>query len=165
MFNTSKCIECVVCKAAGKSFDIDHWIRNDKGVVVCPTLLEQSCRHCGSKGHTPKYCIIKKQEERQERRATFRCLGVDAAVDKNKKMNNNSFGALDESSDDEAVQVQTKKERMTKEEMRDILREVLGINRINAVEAQWDVQEKQPIIPVKRRLWSEMLDDTDSEDE
>lgn len=156
------CIECVVCKAAGKSDNIDHWIRNDKGAVVCPTLLEQNCRHCGQKGHTPKYCIIKKQEERQDRRATFRSLVVAAAAEDKKKKNkiSNAFGALDESSDEEVENVVVA-EKMTKEEMRQALCEVLGIRNAAIKEAVKKPQQ----IPVKRRLWSEMLEDSDSEDD
>ena len=168
MFSTSKCIECVVCKAAGKSDDLGHWIRNDKGMVVCPTLLEQNCRHCGQKGHTPKYCIIKKQEERQERRDTFRSIAAAVIVNKKKKMNN-AFGALDDSSDkeDEVESSVPVGEKMTKEEMRQALCDILGVNREkNVAKAKQEVP-KPPVVqgPIKRRLWSEMMDDSDSDDE
>lgn len=158
------CIECVVCKAAGKSDNIDHWIRNDKGAVVCPTLLEQSCRHCGQKGHTPKYCTIKKQEERQDRRATFRSLVVVKDKNNKNKKVSNAFGALDESSDEEDEDV-VEVEKMTKEEMRQALCEVLGIRNAAIKNVEKEAVVKPQQIPVKRRLWSEMLEDSDSEDD
>ena len=48
---------CKVCKDAGKEASVyeSHWVRK-RGVVVCPTLLSQSCGYCGKNGHTPKYC-------------------------------------------------------------------------------------------------------------
>ena len=176
MFNTNgKCIECVVCKAAGKSDNLGHWIRNDKGTVVCPTLLEQDCRHCGQKGHTPKYCFIKKQEERQDRRALFAAAAVK--VDKKMKKNagGNSFGALDESSDEEDKVDDVKPraavvDKMTKEELRQVLCGILGVNRQrNAVAASVTEAVSKPLVvvpvPIKRRLWSEMMDDSDDDED
>jgi hypothetical protein len=171
---SSRCIECVVCKAAGKSDNLGHFIRNDKGTVVCPTLLDQNCRHCGQKGHTPKYCIIKKQAERQERRATFHQSFVATADKKTTKKNvGNAFGALDDdSSDDEDVKKPVSSaavvDQMTKEEMRQALCDILGVNRSkNATVAVAEPVSKAPIVsvPVKRRLWSEMMDDSDYDDE
>lgn len=177
---SSRCIECVVCKAAGKSDNLGHFIRNDKGTVVCPTLLDQNCRHCGQKGHTPKYCIIKKQEERQDRRATFQ--NIVAATDKKttKKNVGNAFGALDDdSSDDEDEDVKkpvssaASVDKMTKEEMRQALCDILGVSRsrkgdataIALAEPVSTASVVTPIVPVKRRLWSEMMDDSDDDDE
>ena len=169
---SSRCIECVVCKAAGKSDNLGHFIRNDKGTVVCPTLLEQKCRHCGQNGHTPKYCVIKKQQERQERRATFQ--NIVAATDKKttKKNVGNAFGALDDDSsdDDEDVKkpVSSAVDKMTKEEMRQALCDILGVSRSKNAFTNEPVSKASvvtPIVPVKRRLWSEMMDDSDDEDE
>ena len=52
---------CGVCKAAGKpeSDYTSHFTKSEpgpNGTVVCPTLLEQECRYCHEKGHTPKFC-------------------------------------------------------------------------------------------------------------
>jgi len=145
--------KCIVCKAAGKSDNLDHWIRNDKGTVVCPTLLEQNCRHCGQKGHTPKYCIIKKQQERQDRRALF-ASAVKADNKKKNLGNKNVFGALDDSSSDE-------EDKMTKEEMRQTLCDILGVSRSKNAVAE--TTANPPAVPIKRRLWSEMMDDSDDE--
>jgi hypothetical protein len=171
---SSRCIECVVCKAAGKSDNLGHFIRNDKGTVVCPTLLDQNCRHCGQKGHTPKYCIIKKQEERQERRATFQ--NIVATEDKKTTKNKNAFGALDDDSssdNDEDVKKPVVSaavvDKMTKEEMRQALCDILGVrNAVTSVVADAAEPVSKPAVvsvPFKRRLWSEMMDDSDSDDE
>ena len=52
---------CGVCKSAGKpeSDYTSHFTKSEpgpNGTVVCPTLLEQECRYCHEKGHTPKFC-------------------------------------------------------------------------------------------------------------
>jgi hypothetical protein len=61
---------CKVCKSAGKPESVSktHNVRNDKGVVVCSTLMSQSCKYCKEKGHTPKYCtkLQKKQQTQQK---------------------------------------------------------------------------------------------------
>ena len=61
---------CKVCKSAGKPESVckTHNVRNDKGVVVCSTLMSQSCKYCKEKGHTPKYCtkLQKKQQTQQK---------------------------------------------------------------------------------------------------
>jgi Nanos RNA binding domain len=49
---------CKICKDAGKSVEeySSHWPKDNKGQVVCITLLNQECRYCHDKGHTPKHC-------------------------------------------------------------------------------------------------------------
>jgi hypothetical protein len=52
---------CKVCKDAGCSEPeyTSHFVKDQpgpNGKVVCPTLLNQSCRICGEKGHTSSYC-------------------------------------------------------------------------------------------------------------
>jgi hypothetical protein len=155
-------IECPVCKAAGK-LEIGHLIRNDKGKVVCPTLLEQSCRHCGQKGHTPKYCFVKKQEERNGRRTLFKAATL-ASVEGEVKKKKNPFAALDTSfSEDEEVEEVIPK--MTPEEMRHVLCEILGINRRNAARVVTKERGPElPFVPKKKLRWSEMLE-LDSDDE
>ena len=58
-------MHCKVCESAGKSEKEvkSHYPKNRDGFTVCPTLLSQECRHCYKKGHTVKYCNIKKKEE------------------------------------------------------------------------------------------------------
>jgi hypothetical protein len=49
---------CKVCMDAGKSVEeySSHWPKDNKGQVVCMTLLSQECRYCHDNGHTPKHC-------------------------------------------------------------------------------------------------------------
>ena len=52
---------CPCCKSAGKSATeyTSHFVKDKPGpdgVVVCPTLLNQECKYCHDKGHTPKFC-------------------------------------------------------------------------------------------------------------
>ena len=52
---------CKVCYDAGlPSIEYtNHFVKSSvgpNGVVVCPTLLNQSCRICQQKGHTSSYC-------------------------------------------------------------------------------------------------------------
>ena len=52
---------CKVCKDAGcsESDYTSHFVKDQpgpNGKVVCPTLLNQSCRICNQTGHTSSYC-------------------------------------------------------------------------------------------------------------
>lgn len=57
--------QCPVCVQAGKS-DTMHHIKDNKGKVICPTLLSQNCRNCGEIGHTPKYCKVLLKTSRRD---------------------------------------------------------------------------------------------------
>ena len=62
---------CKVCHDAGRPHHeyTSHFVKDKKGPdgkVVCPLLLNQECRYCHQKGHTPKECPeIKAKAERQ----------------------------------------------------------------------------------------------------
>ena len=66
---------CKVCHDAGRppSEYTSHFVKDKKGPdgkVVCPLLLDQECRYCHVKGHTPKECpeiLAKTQRRRQQR--------------------------------------------------------------------------------------------------
>jgi hypothetical protein len=151
-------IECPVCRAAGKS-ELAHYIRNDKGKTVCPTLLEQSCRHCGQKGHTPKYCVVKKNEEKNNRRVSYRSSNVVQAREEVSSANNPFHAFISDDVEEEGeeegemreVEVTTK----TREELRIMLCELLGVIT---------PMKNVGTTTVKRRmLWSEMEDSEDEE--
>ena len=105
-------MHCKVCESAGKSEKEvkSHYPKNRDGFTVCPTLLSQECRHCYKKGHTVKYCTIKKKDEdntwvlQQERKYAFDKAENEKA---NKKAANMllasfyAFEALYASSDEE----------------------------------------------------------------
>lgn len=76
---------CKVCKDAGLSVDVytNHFVKDQPGPngrVVCPTLLNQSCRICNKPGHTSSYCPQYKprrddryqQQQQQEREESRR---------------------------------------------------------------------------------------------
>jgi hypothetical protein len=62
---------CKVCYDAGKPKELylNHFVKDRPGpggCVVCPTLLNQECRYCKEKGHTPTHCpkLADKQQSR-----------------------------------------------------------------------------------------------------
>lgn len=83
---------CKVCKDAGCSEGeyTSHFVKDQpgpNGKVVCPTLLNQSCRICNQLGHTSSYCKqyktrpsreeprhkeTRREESRDYRRAEYR---------------------------------------------------------------------------------------------
>ena len=71
IMNMNKKSFCKVYQDAGKSEKefTSHGLKNEKGVVICPTLLDQNCRYCNKRGHTVKYCPTleknKKEDEKQ----------------------------------------------------------------------------------------------------
>ena len=52
--------KCKVCLDAGKSREMysSHWVKDQRGNVVCPTLLSQKCQRCSKPGHTVKFCTF-----------------------------------------------------------------------------------------------------------
>ena len=97
---------CKVCKDAGKSEQeyTNHSVRNNQGKVLCPTLLNQSCKYCKNTGHTVKYCEVLKLKEKNERREEY--INKQKPIKKKnaamKCVNNNTFAsAFDDDSDTE----------------------------------------------------------------
>lgn len=100
---------CKVCRDAGKSENeyTSHGLKNERGIIICPTLLEQSCRYCSKRGHTVKYCPTlskntkedKKQDSKNEYIFKNKQDSNNILLNKNKK--NNFFMALCDDSDDE----------------------------------------------------------------
>lgn len=63
---------CKVCHDAGRPRReyTSHFVKDKKGPdgkVVCPLLLNQECRFCHEKGHTPKQCPAIKAKEQRKR--------------------------------------------------------------------------------------------------
>lgn len=107
---------CKVCKDAGKPESIytSHGIKNERGNVICPTLLEQSCRYCLKNGHTVKYCPTLAKNEKEDKKQTNKEIfnnNNKIASNKNNKTNKNKsiFAALcDETSSDEEKVIKKK---------------------------------------------------------
>ena len=64
---------CKVCKDAGKSETEynSHYVKNNTGKVLCPTLLNQQCKYCKKSGHTVKFCPELKLKEKNQRREDY----------------------------------------------------------------------------------------------
>jgi len=99
---------CKVCHDAGKSEEeyTNHFVRSElgpKGKVVCPTLLNLECRYCREKGHTVSFCVVLKKNKKEEVRRDFANSRVSEKkpVGRPQKASTNSFGALEQDSDEE----------------------------------------------------------------
>jgi hypothetical protein len=108
---------CRFCKDAGKS-NINHYLKNKDGQVICPTLLATVCSYCKQNAHTIKYCpaLIAKESslskkkvkrEREERINNIREERKNNIVNNTNTNNNpvnklisNKFSLLDEVIDD-----------------------------------------------------------------
>lgn len=70
---------CKVCQDAGRPHSeyTSHFVKDKKGPegkVVCPLLLNQECRYCHEKGHTPKECPqIKANAKRNQQHLQRQC--------------------------------------------------------------------------------------------
>lgn len=172
---------CKVCCDSGN--DSNHWIKNDKGKVICPTLLSLLCRCCNKKGHTISYCPVSIKYKKRE--AFLVKNGGRVVVDKNinKKKNTivNRFQALD--SDSEDVEDMDEEEdveepespigpppRFLKPTYASILckekKEEPVVVAIKEIEEPVCVKQLfRPILPAKRKLWSDYTSDDDVDDE
>jgi hypothetical protein len=67
--NTSPC--CKVCLDAGKPEEIykGHYVKDNNGKVICPTLLSLECRYCYKKGHTVSHCQTLKSNQKDKIKA------------------------------------------------------------------------------------------------
>ena len=117
---------CKVCFDAGKGETIykSHYVKDkagSNGLVVCPTLLNQTCRYCHEKGHTIKFCKVLQNKEKYNKKK----MRVDSYQEpttekeiKTKPFNNvsgnkilNKFELLmddDSDNDDETTNILTK---------------------------------------------------------
>ena len=64
----SKKSYCKVCADAKKPIEevTNHNVKSPEGVVLCPTLLSQSCRYCKQNGHTVKFCKSLEEKSKME---------------------------------------------------------------------------------------------------
>jgi len=74
---------CKVCQDAGKPSSVytSHSVRDDKGIVRCSTLLNQSCKYCKINGHTTKYCPqLKKKGKSKSKNTTATATAASATI-------------------------------------------------------------------------------------
>lgn len=112
----NKATFCKVCHDAGKSEKeyISHGLKNERGIVICPTLLEQCCRYCNKKGHTVKYCPTlsknSKEDKKQDNKNNYLLknkqhedtnTNIKSSIKYKNKKNNFFMALCDDSSDEE----------------------------------------------------------------
>jgi len=104
---------CKVCHDAGKpeAEYTSHFVKSEpgvNGVVVCPTLLAQGCGFCHEYGHTVKYCMKLKNQQKDTKKNDERVHYLQRREDEVKKVDqkvkksNSVFALLDEDSEDES---------------------------------------------------------------
>jgi hypothetical protein len=102
--SSSKSPFCKVCKDAGLPVAnyTSHYVKDQpgpNGKVVCPTLLNQSCRTCNAKGHTSSYCTQRIESsvyDRQLAQPARDYVRAPPASSDRKYRNYNSYSALQE---------------------------------------------------------------------
>lgn len=99
--------KCAVCFDAGKpeSEYSSHWVKDNMGIVCCPTLMRQPCRYCDKVGHTVKFCqeLIKETEKNQKmerkRKAAEAFTTSTKATEKANTKKANKWAAFEDDSD------------------------------------------------------------------
>ena len=100
---------CKVCQDAGKTESdyTSHYVKSDKGIVICPTLLAVLCRYCNKKGHTIKFCPTLEQNKKEDKKHAFKIQKEETdkvntnSKKSNKKINNMFASLCDDTSSDE----------------------------------------------------------------
>jgi hypothetical protein len=64
---TTRKPHCGFCASTGFNIPTNHWmIDNRTGKTLCPRLRDTKCKGCGGLGHTPKWCQVWKQGQREQ---------------------------------------------------------------------------------------------------
>jgi hypothetical protein len=115
---------CSVCQSAGKPEEVyaSHFVRENSdptSKVVCPTLLNQSCLHCGKPGHTTSYCSLKKKQQREIKKEDYKL--TMKAKESNAKQNvkktvTNVFDLLNSDSENDEP-ISKKSEKVTEKKI------------------------------------------------
>jgi Nanos RNA binding domain len=86
---------CKFCHDIGKSEQeyTNHWVKDQTGKIVCPTLLSTECRFCFKMGHTTKFCDVLANQNKQKNRVQYN----DQKIQKNENIiSSNRFQSLEE---------------------------------------------------------------------
>jgi len=109
---------CAVCQSAGKPEEVytSHFVRESpdpKSKVICPTLLSQTCLHCGNPGHTTSYCSLKKKQEKEVKKENYKHAMKEKEMPTiAKKKITNVFDLLNSDSEDEVPVKRTEKKAL-----------------------------------------------------
>jgi len=115
--NNNKKPFCKVCQDAGKTESeyTSHFVKSDKGIVICPTLLEVVCRYCSKQGHTIKFCPTIEQNKKEDKKHAFKAQKEEKEKEQyvtkksNKKTSNLYASLCDDTSSDEESNKKTNK--------------------------------------------------------
>lgn len=122
---------CNVCKDAGLSQQqfMSHSIKNERGVVCCPTLLSNVCRRCSKFGHTQNYCAVVLKTDRTPAKVAAKPTPVYA------KAVTNTFAALldSDSEDDVPANVTVRKTKHTNNDVPDNV----TLRNTNTIKKNW----------------------------
>lgn len=101
---------CTVCKNAGKTHSeyTSHFVRQTThklSPVTCPTILNNMCNHCSTKGHFPSDCPQLRRERKIQKEEACalkkRKRQMDDAPTVEKKSVKNIFEALSDDENDQ----------------------------------------------------------------
>lgn len=144
---------CKVCFDSGKpvSMHTSHNVRNDRGIVCCPTLKSIICSYCGIKGHGPKYCTrLEKDKKEQQRDNTIKEAKPFKEPVKDKPVKKSRFAALEVSSEsDEDATVEVKVEPPVKK----------PVPQVTSKPAPWATA--QPRVT----KWTDLCDSSDEDED
>jgi len=110
---------CAVCEKAGHSERVftSHFTKSvpgPKGIVICPTILNNECSFCFNRGHLKSACPAIAAKEKYEKKLAYKVRRLQKAKDVTKKSAastayQNRFGEYESSdSEEEEMQVATK---------------------------------------------------------
>jgi hypothetical protein len=118
--------------------------------VICPTLLSQSCLHCGKSGHTTSYCSLKKKQEREVKKENYKHAMKEKEMPTiAKKKITNVFDLLNSDSEDEVPVKRTEKKALPQ-----MLPSILKKDTKKEVKPEIKMEEFPALstFPVKRKV-------------
>ena len=190
---------CKVCHDAGKTEReyTSHFVKSVpgvKGIVVCPTLLAQECKHCFKKGHTINYCkVLMESKKKQTNKKIFHNTNTNTNTNTEKQQavkKTNMFDILGEEEEENPMKQVSKVSKVKKDDFPSLPNQktskkpmpVLSISyaaiaqqsneAIQIEEVKKIVEKKLVVSPISpppisqiRRSWAEWSDSEDEEEE
>jgi Nanos RNA binding domain len=95
---------CRVCKDSGLPVQVceSHNTKDFRGIVVCPTVKNNTCPKCYKKGHFAKYCTVTQKSKERSLGFEVTAPPVEKKPDEEKRaLPSGRFAALEESSEEE----------------------------------------------------------------
>ena len=169
----SKKSYCKVCADSKKSMEevTSHNVRSPEGIVLCPTLLSQSCRYCKQNGHTVKFCKSLEEKNKIENKIQSqlnyeKSQQAKIVVTKNqgnsKKYISNGFAALcadtdtdNESDTEELLLQEQKREQQEYPSLPGSNHRELSSQQLSAISYASALQAVKPIhvnVPVPKKI-------------